>query len=219
MTARPLRSRCSVILAAVLVVGPLVSAARADDGGPVSVSAIVDGDTIHVDRGGRTTIIRLLGIDTPELHDRNDPAAPPQPLAREAANFTRHTLAGKHVRLEFEPGDRLDRFGRTLAYVFLDDGTLFNRELVRQGYARAYTRYAFRYAEQLRADESAARREQRGLWARPAAPLHGPVIGNRKSGIYHLPGQTHYDDVGELNRVYFDSEDAARAAGFERALR
>lgn len=220
MTAcSPRRSVCLAILAAALVVGPLASTARADDGGRALVSAIVDGDTIHVALGGRTTIVRLLGIDTPELHDRNDPAAPPQPLAREAADFTRHMLAGKHVRLEFEPDDRLDRFGRTLAYVFLDDGTLCNRELVRQGYARAYTRYAVRYAEQLRADESTARRERRGLWAQPAAPLHGPVIGNRKSGIYHLPGQAHYDDVAEPNRIYFDSEEAARTAGFERALR
>ena len=51
------------------------------------------------------------------------------------------------------------------------------------------------------------------------APSTGPVIANRASGIYHLPGQRHYRDVAERNRVYFDSEAAARAAGFEPARR
>jgi len=209
--------RATVSAAFVLATLGVVAHVRADT--RVLVSATVDGDTIRVDSRGRTMVVRLIGIDTPELHDRNDPAAPPQPFAREAAEFTRRGLKGQSVRLEFEPATRLDRFGRTLAYVFLDDGTLFNRALVQQGYARAYTRDAVRYREQLRADESLARRERRGLWAEPAAAPSGPVIGNRRSGIYHLPGQAHYNDVAKRNRVYFPDEDAARAAGFERALR
>jgi micrococcal nuclease len=163
--------------------------------------------------------VRLIGVDTPELGDRRDRSAAPQPWAREAADFTRRTLKGKRVRLEFEPADRFDRYGRTLAYVFLDDGTFVNRELVRSGYAQAYTHFPFRYRAEFRADEAEARQARRGLWADvPPAPS-GPVIGNRASGIYHLPGQKHYADVAERNRVYFDNEAAAKAAGFTAARR
>ena len=190
------------------------AAARADE---ALVSGVVDGDTIRVQFDGRRTTIRLIGVDTPELADRNDPSVGPQPFAREAADFTRRTVAGKRVRLEYEPSDRFDRFGRTLAYVFLDDGTFVNRELVRVGFAHAYTHFPFRYRKQFRADEMEARRQRRGLWADVAPPPTGPVIANRASGIYHLPGQRHYRDVAERNRVYFDSEDAARAAGYRPA--
>jgi micrococcal nuclease len=208
---------CFAILAGVLAA---LAPGRADaDGAHGRVSAIVDGDTIHVDIDGHSTVVRLLGVDAPELHDRNDPAGRPQPFAHAAADFTRRMLAGRRVRLEFEPHDRFDRYGRTLAYVFLDDGSFFNGELLRQGYAHAYTGYAVRHRAELDADETVARRARRGLWATAATPLAEPIIANRKSGIYHLPGQAHYHDVAESNRIYFQTEDAARAAGFQRALR
>jgi len=221
MTPRSFRlsTRRTFLFHGVLLAGVLAVTARGDDGARQAlVSRVADGDTIQVELAGRATTIRLIGVDTPELGDRSDPSAPPQPFAREAADFTRRSLKGQHVRLEFESGDRLDRYGRTLAYVFLADGTFFNRELLRRGYARAYTRFPFRYRDQFRSDEAAARQAQRGLWAQAATPLSQPVIANRRSGLYHLPGQAHYGDVAAHNRVYFDSEAAARAAGYERAL-
>lgn len=201
------------------LVAAALGAARADDVQLALVRAIVDGDTIRVDLGGRTTTVRLIGIDTPELGDRRDRSIGPQPFAREATDFTRRKLNGQRVRLEYEPTERVDKYGRTLAYVFLDDGTFLNRELVRSGLAHLYTHSAFRHRKQFRADEEEARLARRGLWSLAVAPQPGAVIGNRVSGIYHLPGQKHYQNVAERNRVYFDSEAAARAAGFEPARR
>jgi micrococcal nuclease len=178
------------------------------------VESVADGDTIRVLLHGKRVTIRLIGVDTPELHERLDQHAPPQPYAREAAAFTRRKLGGQEVGLEYD-GERVDRYGRTLAYVFLADGTLFNRELVRQGYGRALTRFPFRLRDQFVADESAARRAARGLWA---LTPDGPVIANRRSRLYHLPGQSHYNDIAPQNRVYFPSEEAARAAGYEPAM-
>jgi micrococcal nuclease len=207
---------------ALLCLWLLATPARALEVPPETavVTFVVDGDTvrIHGDAGDRT--VRLIGVDTPEMHSKDDPHAAPQPFAREASAFTRTRLNGQQVRLEFESGDRLDRYGRTLAYVFLADGTFFNRELVRGGYARAYARFPFRFREQFLADEVAARQAGRGLWAEAnARVIDGPVIGNRRSRLYHLPGQDHYDDVSVRNRVYFASEDAARAAGYAPARR
>jgi micrococcal nuclease len=220
MTTRALRcssGRAAVAVASVLIL--LAASAGGIDGQDAVVTAVVDGDTVRVDLGGRSTLIRLLGVDTPEVGDRHDRSAPPQPFACDASDFTRRTLLGQHVRLAFEPNDRLDKYGRTLAYLFLADGTFFNRELVRRGFARAYTRFPFRYRDQFVADEATARQERRGLWAPAAAAPRGAVIGNRRSHVYHVPGQAHYGDVGGCNRVYFDSEAAARAAGFVPAWR
>jgi len=162
----------AIILAALALL-VLAAPARARYVEYAFVSRVVDGDTIHVDLRGMSTTVRLIGVDTPELHDRRDATSPPQPFAREAAAYTRHELNGKRVRLEYERHERYDVYGRTLAYVFLEDGTFFNRELVRSGYARAYTRFPFHYRKQFRADEAEARRAGRGLWAHPSAPLHG----------------------------------------------
>jgi micrococcal nuclease len=133
------------------------------------VTAVLDGDTIRIERNGRKQTVRLIGVDTPELGNRKRPDEPPQPFAREAASYARQTLHHRRVRIEFEGRERQDRYGRLLAYVFLDDDTFFNRELVRRGYGRAYTRFPFRFAKEFRALEDEARAARRGLWALPGA--------------------------------------------------
>jgi len=123
------------------------------------VERVVDGDTIDLDGGER---VRLIGVDTPELHHPNKPV---EYFAREAAEFTRRLCLGKRVRLEYDQQDE-DRYHRTLAYVYLEDGTFVNAEIIRQGYGFAYTRYPFAHLEEFRALEREAREARRGLWAR-----------------------------------------------------
>ena len=55
-------------------------------------------------------------------------------------------LEGKRVRLEYDQ-ERQDRYGRTLAYVYLPDGTFANAEIIRRGYGHAYTRFPFRHLD------------------------------------------------------------------------
>lgn len=45
----------------------------------------------------------------------------------------------------------------------------------------------------------------------------GRIIGNRNSGIYHLPNCPDYSRIAERNREYFDNEAAAMKAGFRKA--
>jgi len=75
-------------------------------------------------------------------------------------------VQSKRVRLEFDQ-DRVDRFGRTLAYVYLEDGAFLNAEIIRQGYGFTYTRFPFKFLEEFRALERDAREAQRGLWGEP----------------------------------------------------
>jgi micrococcal nuclease len=126
-----------------------------------TVTRIIDGDTIELDGGER---VRLIGVDTPEM---NDARGVVHYYAREAFQFTTQILQRKVVRLEFDL-DRKDKYGRTLAYVFLSDGTFVNAEIIRQGHGFAYTRFPFKYLEEFRALERNARERGVGLWAASA---------------------------------------------------
>ena len=126
------------------------------------VTRVVDGDTIVLDGGER---VRLIGVDTPEtVH----PQKPVERFGKEASAFTRRLLEGRRVRLAFDQ-QRRDRYGRTLAYMYLPDGRLANEEIIRQGYGHAFTKYPFAQAmmERFRAAEREAREAGRGLWAPP----------------------------------------------------
>ncbi len=98
----------------------------------------IDGDTLEIDGGER---VRLIGVDTPESVD---PGRAPEYFGKEAAAFTGRMAQGKPVRLEFDE-QSYDVYGRTLAYVYLQDGSLLNAEIIRQGYGYAYTRFPFRF--------------------------------------------------------------------------
>ncbi len=121
------------------------------------VERVVDGDTIIVEGVGR---VRLIGVDTPETVHPNRPV---EFFGKEASAFTKGLLEGKRVRLEYDQ-EREDRYGRTLAYVYLDDGTFVNAEIIRRGYGHAYTRFPFRHMEAFRQFEREARNNRRGLW-------------------------------------------------------
>ena len=134
-----------------------------------TVARVVDGDTLVVSpspnpassEGDR---VRLIGVDTPESVA---PSRPVERFGKEASEFTRRLCEGRRVRLVFAPAQTQDRYGRTLAYVYLEDGTFLNAEIIRQGYGFAYTRFPFAYLEEFRALEREARDARRGLWSEP----------------------------------------------------
>ena len=100
---------------------------------PVTVEKIVDGDTIDVRLNGETTRIRFLNVDTPEI---GRDGAPSECLAEEARQYLADRLPiGSVVELEFDQ-ERLDKYGRSLAGVFVDD-SLINAEIAREGLGRA----------------------------------------------------------------------------------
>jgi len=73
---------------------------------------------------------------------------------------------GQRVRLEDDPEcANRDKYRRLLRYVYLEDGTLLNAEIIRQGYGFAYTKYPFGRMNEFRRLERKAREKGRGLWA------------------------------------------------------
>lgn len=127
------------------------------------VTGVSDGDTITVSRAGFSDIVRLIGVDTPET---KDPRKPVQCFGQASANYTKQILLGKDVRLEAEPADdNRDKYGRLLRYVyFAENGTLFNAQLIREGYAFAYTVFPYGKMDEFRRLEAEARTDNRGLW-------------------------------------------------------
>jgi micrococcal nuclease len=127
------------------------------------VLRVVDGDTIVVSPNER---VRLIGVDTPETAH---PVKAVQCFGREAKEFTRRMADGQTVRLVLDQSNAVrrhrDKYGRILAYVYLEDGTQLNADLIRRGYAHAYTRFPFRYIVEFRALEREARRQEVGLWS------------------------------------------------------
>lgn len=135
--------------------------AGADAANMYRCTRVVDGDTLVVDMGGGAQEkVRLIGVDTPEtVH----PSKPVGYFGKEASAFTKHMAAGKNVRLEYDQQKR-DKYNGLLAYVYLEDGTFLNAEIIKQGYGFAYTRFPFRYMNQFRQYEKEAREASRGLW-------------------------------------------------------
>jgi micrococcal nuclease len=145
--------QCSIALVGVLALALILGGRTRDR----LVVRVIDGDTIELDHGEH---VRLIGVDAPESVDRRKPV---QCFSRESAAFLRKLLKQKRVRLMY--GDtRRDRFGRTLAYVFLKNGTHVNEMLVKKGYAFAYVRYRFSYQDEFVRFEREARTRRKGLW-------------------------------------------------------
>ena len=144
----------------------------------VTVSRVIDGDTIEVSPAVNGLMdVRLIGVDTPETVD---PAEGVEPYGPQASDIAKRELSGRRVRLEFDQ-ERMDQYGRLLAYVHAG-GTMFNEELVAKGYAQAYpyppnTAHAGLFA----AAQRGARAAGLGIWGLSTAQQC--ELANRGNGI------------------------------------
>lgn len=138
---------------------------------------VIDGDTVRLEIDGASESVRLIGIDAPET---SHPQLPVQCFGREATDYARQLLDGASVRLETDLSqDIRDRCDRLLAYLWLEDGTLVNEQLIAEGYAFEYTYNApFRYRSRFLSAEEVARSEERGLWSPHTCD---GIIGNTAS--------------------------------------
>lgn len=210
--------------------GPGVAPGPEQNGVKARVVQVVDGDTVTVrflpgaavvPQGrvyrvatpggwigvGATEKVRLIGVNAPEIgpgEGRGDF------FGEEAKRYTRHRLQNRVVMLLFDVQTR-DRYGRLLAYVYVGE-SFFNLELVAEGCAQVYTvppnvKYAAAFLEAQRR----AIQEKRGLW-REREFYARPVIGNRRSLVYHRAGCAGLP--APSNQVLFRNEKEAVLAGF-----
>jgi micrococcal nuclease len=118
------------------------------------VTRVIDGDTVELANGEH---VRYIGMDTPEMR-------PVEDFAKAATEANRKLVERETVRLVLDVEER-DRYGRLLAYVYVDD-TFVNAELVRRGLAQVATYPPnVKHQEEFLKLQREAREEGRGLWS------------------------------------------------------
>ena len=176
-----------------------------------TVTEVVDGDTIKLGDGRR---IRYISIDAPEEE---------KCFAQEAKKINSDLVLSKKVRLEMDINE-MDRFGRYLAYVYLQDEEkeiFVNEFLLVEGAAEFFLDTVnLRYQDLLVQAAEKAHQEKKGLWqACGPCQIKGNVDRLDKRW-YHLPSFRHYEQVVinlEHGDRWFCAEEDAQEAGFERA--
>lgn len=206
----------------------LLCAAQAAAGSFSGRISVVDGDTLDVG----DIRVRLYGIDAPEIGQTCTTVETDWDCGRWARSgfigrFQNHVATCKSVTT--------DRYSRVVARCFVDGGDIA-AQLVTDGLAGAYRRYATDYVSQ----EKAASIAGIGIWqgqmqtpsefraslapSKKTVPIFCNIKGNisRVGKIYHLPGQEHYGRTRISPRNgerWFCTEAVARAAGWRKAQR
>ena len=127
------------------------------------VSEVIDGDTIQVKINGKRELVRLLGINTPEVENKYRHQ---ECFGPEASKETKKLLSGKKVYLLPDPQapDR-GKYNRLLRYVFLPNGDFINADLVRDGYAFEYIYQPFQFMKYFAELQQQAKAQKKGLWS------------------------------------------------------
>ena len=160
----------------LIIIALLVSITASAAPEKATVTSIVDGDTIYVNSGGNTLKVRLIGIDTPESRYNSkaerDSDRSGEDLKAILAQGKRATAylksilrKGDSVTLEYDL-QQYDKYGRTLAYVYLSDGRMVNELIIASGYASPMTIPPnIKYKDRFLQAYQAARAKKLGLWA------------------------------------------------------
>ena len=129
-----------------------------------TVDYVTDGDTFHITENGVDVLVRALGVDTPESVNPDETKNTPE--GKIASEYTKNLISGKQVWLEFDK-EQQDKYGRTLAYVWLDEAKteMLQDRLLRDGMAtcmpiKPNTKYQNRFAE----IEEEAKKNNVGFW-------------------------------------------------------
>lgn len=155
--------RFSFSVVFILFIVVLVVMLMYSDKQEVSLYRCVDGDTAWFLIQGKKEKVRFLAIDTPEIaHDSRKADV----YGDSAKDYTCKMLKNaQHIDLEYDEGSsKKDKYGRVLAWVFVDDKNL-NYLLVKKGYAMVRYVYGdYRYLDMLCDSQEEAYQHKLGLW-------------------------------------------------------
>jgi len=196
-------SLCTLLLFTVLITTTKTSAAQTWH----TVRWVNDGDTVVLTTGQR---VRYIGLNAPEI-DHADQKA--QPYGYRARSFNKTLVLSKRIRLEYDV-ERFDRYGRLLAYVFLEDGRFLNARLLEAGLAYyLYRKPNSKYGEILLKAQQDAMVSRKGLWCN-WSEKEQIYIGNRNSRRFHVSGCKFAARINPRNRVRFSSKWTAFYLGY-----
>ncbi|APT48352.1 thermonuclease family protein [Bacillus safensis] len=128
----------------------------------VKLIRVIDGDTIKIIHNGEQKTVRLLLIDTPETKKPNSCV---QPYGKEASERMKELVENGLVEIELEPNQERDKYGRLLAYVYVD-GESVQETLLEEGYARLAYIYKDQYIhlKEYKEAERQAKKQKIRIW-------------------------------------------------------
>ncbi len=177
------------------------------------VKFVYDGDTILLDNNKK---VRYLGINTPEIDHKGGKS---EFMAHAARNFNIELMKGARVSLEFDK-EKKDRYGRLLAYVFLENGKMVNALMVRKGMAHVLlNNQGLKYGDLLLNSQQKAMKEKLGIWSRPCKGNEKFYLGNRGSYRFHRPGCGFAKKIFRKNVIRFKSRYEAFREGYSPCKR
>ena len=178
-----------------------------------SVCYVYDGDTILLDGGDS---VRYIGIDTPEIDHKGGKN---EFMAQAARAFNKKLVKGSRVQIEYDQ-ERKDRYGRRLAYVFLENGDMVNAILVRKGLANVMLKSPnVKYKAMLLDCQREAMKERLGIWSRSPGREEKYYLGNINSYRFHRPVCPFGRKMSKKNVVRFQSRYEAFWAGYSPCKR
>lgn len=186
---RGLRAPAPLLVFAIpLAMGAALLGCDAEGAGGVQrgeVRQVIDGDTLRVHMADGDRLVRLIGVDAPELHH---PEAGEQYLGSEAQSFVAQRTSRSGVTLAFDEGQpRRDRFGRLLAYVGTEEGEDLGAVLLERGLARVLRRYSFARRERYLELERRAKEAGVGIWAAGGLAEVRWLLARRTPALRVLP--------------------------------
>jgi endonuclease YncB( thermonuclease family) len=171
------------------------------------VVSVEDGDSITLENGRR---VRYLGINSPE---RGGPGKG-EYLAEEAHRFNRQLVRGQEVRLEYE-AERLDRYQRLLARVYLKNGLWVNAEMVKKGLAQVlYQAPNTEKFEELLKLQREALDDRRGFWSQALEETDSGYRGQRITRKFHRRDCADGQKIAARNSILFKQKKDAYEQGF-----
>ncbi|MGG3625492.1 thermonuclease family protein [Bacillus gobiensis] len=180
----------------------------------VDLIQTVDGDTIKVMYNGKEETVRYLLIDTPETKDPNSCM---QPFGQNASDRNKQLVNSEKLEIEFDVGERKDKYGRLLAYVYAD-GKSVQETLLKEGLARVAYVYPpnTRYLDQFQSAESSAKNNRTAIWSQSGYASNNGFNGcvaEKKTEPKEKPKPKPEPKAPASSNVYFKNCSAVKAAG------
>ncbi len=129
------------------------------------VVRVKDGDTYVLNIGGMETTVRLIGVDTPESAAPSDYSKKNTSEGRTISELVKQTIQqGDMLYIEYDVS-RTDKYGRTLGYLYFENGEMVQEWLLANGYAQVMTiQPNSKYAEKFAEIQHKAAENKVGLW-------------------------------------------------------
>ena len=186
----------------------LLACASGFSGGPQKVRTVYDGDTVCLENHRQ---VRYIGIDAPEIDPDTHEG---EYLAHRARAFNKDLVERGRIRLEHDRVQK-DRYGRVLAYVFLEDGRMVNALMVERGLAYVMTTPPnMKYTSLLLDCQRRAMRGNGGIWRRLSKKSEMRYTGNKRSFRFHTQDCPFGKKISKRHRMEFNTLYEAFWAGY-----